>query len=144
MGLFDALNAVVDTVKTTVEAGKEMYRVQELVNEIMESADKFTDEYALTEEDAALYDAWVAVYNESVDAEGDEKTKLEDEALKKALVFIQEYQNYDDVSDEIKAKCAEALEGYTKVKGDIAGLFNKYTDDEEAKEKIRKAVDESM
>lgn len=75
MGLFDTFNAMVDMVNTTVEAGKEMYRVQELVNEIMESADKFTDEYALPEEDAALYDAWVAVYNESVDAEGDEKPK---------------------------------------------------------------------
>lgn len=144
MGLFDAFNAMVDTVKTTVEAGKELYHVQELVNEIMESADRFTDEYTLTEEDTELYDAWVAVHNEAVDAEGDEKSKLEDEALKKALVFIQEYQNYDDVSEEIKGKCAEAIDGYTKVKGDIAGLFNKYTDDEEAQEKIRQAVDESM
>ena len=144
MGLFDAFNAMVDTVKTTVEAGKELYHVQELVNEIMESADSFTDEYTLTEEDTELYDAWVAVHNEAVDAEGDEKSKLEDEALKKALVFIQEYQNYDDVSEEIKGKCAEAIDGYTKVKGDIAGLFNKYTDDEEAQEKIRQAVDESM
>lgn len=75
MGLFDTFNAMVDMVNTIVEAGKKMYRIQELVNEIMESADKFTDEYALTEEDAALYDAWVAVYNESVDAEGEEKSK---------------------------------------------------------------------
>ena len=73
--MFDTFNAMVDMVNTIVEAGKEMYRIQELVNEIMESADKFTDEYALTEEDADLYDAWVAVYNESVDAEGEEKSK---------------------------------------------------------------------
>lgn len=40
MGLFDTFNAMMDSVKTTVEAGKKMYRIQELVNEIMESADK--------------------------------------------------------------------------------------------------------
>lgn len=80
--MFDTFNAMVDTVKTTVEAGKKMYRIQELENEIMESADKFTDEYALTEEDAALYDAWVAVYNESVDAKGDEKSKKENEKVR--------------------------------------------------------------
>ena len=33
MGLFDTFNAMVDMVNTTVEVGKEMYRVQELVNE---------------------------------------------------------------------------------------------------------------
>ena len=57
---------------------------------IMESADKFTDAYALTEEDADLYDAWVAVYNESVDAEGDEKSKKENEKVRYCRNFRRE------------------------------------------------------
>lgn len=94
MGLFDTFNAMVDMANTTVEAGKEMYRAQKLVNDIMESADKFTDEYALPEEDAALYDAWVAVYNESVDAEGDEKSKKRERKGAPLLKFPERRSHY--------------------------------------------------
>lgn len=92
--MFDTCNAMVDAVKTIVEAGKKMYRIQKLVNEIMESADKFTDEYALTEEDAALYDALVAVYNESVDAEGDEKSQKRKRKCGSLLKFPERRSHY--------------------------------------------------
>lgn len=144
MGLLDDLNVMVDTVKATVSGGIELYEVQELVKEILADAETFMEDNELQEEDVALYNEWVDASLAAEEAGKEEKTALENAALRKALLFIEQYKEYDDVAGEIKEKCDKALEGYAKAKGRIEGLFTQFTDDESVKEMIHKALDKEL
>lgn len=142
MGFFDSIKVFADTVKTTVSVGMDMYEQGEKIEAVFKTLDDYRDD--LTEVQADLLDEWLAAKETKEEAQGHEKKEAESQQDAAALSLIENILREENLPEEVLAPCREVLTAQKNAEEGIAELFNKHTDDEKVKAKVREATHKVM